>query len=197
VVEGALAAGAPPGEVLTGVLAPSLRSIGDRWAAGELSIADEHRASAVATRLIARLGPRFSGPGRRRGTVVLGSVAGDRHHLPTAILADLLRGARLDVVDLGADTPAESFVEAASAVDRLVAVGVCVTAPEVLRAVPPTVRAVRAAGIVAPVVVGGGAVGDADTARSLGSDHWAQGADEVVELFVRLSIPTEATGPIG
>ncbi len=94
------------------VAVPSLRSIGQRWADGELTIADEHRASAVALRLIARMGPRFARPGRRRGVVVLGSVAGDRHSLPTAIMSDLLRGAGLEVVDLGADCPAESFADA-------------------------------------------------------------------------------------
>jgi excisionase family DNA binding protein len=193
VVEAALGSGAEPSEVLTELLAPSLRSIGQRWADGELTIADEHRASAVAQRLIARMGPRFARPGRRRGVVVLGSVAGDRHSLPTAILGDLLRGAGLEVVDLGADCPTESFVDAVHRADTPAAVGICVTAPEALDAVPGVVEGLRDGGVRCPVVVGGGAVADGDVARRLGADCWAGPIDEVVELFVSLAgVPAAA-----
>jgi excisionase family DNA binding protein len=186
-VESALAAGVAPQDVLTHDLVPALREIGEQWAAGNLSIAEEHRASTVATRLVARLGPALGGPGRRRGTIVVGSVAGDHHALPTAILGDLLRGARFEVVDLGADTPTESFVEAATGADRLVAVALSVTAPAALGAVPPAVEAVRAALPDVPVLVGGGAVADADAATALGSDAWAAGPADVVVLFESLA----------
>lgn len=186
-VEDARRSGAEPGEVLTAMLAPALRSIGRRWADGELAIADEHRASAVAQRLISRLGPQFLRPGRRKGTVVLGSVAGDHHTLPTAMMGDLLRGAGLDVVDMGADTPAESFVDTAGHVDRCVAVGLCVTAPEALESVRPTVTALHVAVPGCPVVVGGGAVASGEHARRLGADEWAGTPDEVVSLFVELA----------
>ena len=186
-VESALESGTTPQDVLTTVLTPALRDIGETWAAGNLSIAEEHRASAVAMRLVARLGPRFGSPGRRRGTILLGSTAADRHSLPTAILGDLLRGARFDVIDLGADTPARSFVEAATTADRLVAVAVSVTAAEALVNVPGAVAAIRAAVPDVPVLVGGGAVPDEPTARGLGSDGWAAGPAEVIELFESLA----------
>ena len=67
VLDAAMAAGADPDEVLLDLLSPSMASIGTRWADGEISIAEEHRASAVALRLIARLGPRFARPGRIAG----------------------------------------------------------------------------------------------------------------------------------
>ena len=55
-------------EVHLDLLAGSLRTIGERWASGELSVADEHRASTVASRIIGRLGPLFAQRGRKRGT---------------------------------------------------------------------------------------------------------------------------------
>lgn len=187
VVDAALASGADPADVLTDMVAPALRSIGQRWADGELTIADEHRASAVAQRIIARMGPRFARPGRRRGTVVLGSVAGDRHSLPTAILGDLLRGAGLEVVDLGADCPAETFLDAVRWADDPAAVGICVTAPEAVEAVPAVIASLREHGVHCPVVVGGGAIVDGDLAVRLGADHWAGPVDEVIALFVSLA----------
>lgn len=187
VVESAQSSGATPSEVLTEMLAPALRSIGQRWADGELAIADEHRASAVSQRLISRLGPRLSRPGRRRGRVVLGSVAGDHHTLPTAIMSDLLRGAGLEVLDLGADCPAESFVDTVAAGEPPAAVGLCVTAPEALDSVPAATAALRRGAPGCPVVVGGGAVTSAEHAARLGADHWAGHPDEVVELFLGLA----------
>lgn len=187
VLDSAMAAGADPDEVLLELLSPAMSSIGTRWADGEISIAEEHRASAVAQRLIARLGPRFSRPGRKRGTVVIGSVAGDRHSLPTAMMADLLRGAGLEVVDLGADTPADSFVMAAGDADRLVAVALCVTSSGLDDAVAEASSAIKAAGIEVPVVVGGGAMTDPARARALGADQWAGDSRTAVELFTDLA----------
>ena len=187
VVDAAMTAGASPEAVLTELLAPALRRVGERWADGALEIADEHRASAVANRLVARLGPHFVRPGRRRGTVVLGSVAGDRHSLPTAIMGDLLRGAGFEVLDLGADTPVESFVSTAAGVDRLVAVGMCVSDPDLLDAVRVQAAQVRAALPGAALLVGGSVVDSAELAASLGSDGWAGSPDGVVELFASIA----------
>jgi excisionase family DNA binding protein len=172
VVEDSLTAGASPAEVHLALLAPSLVSIGTRWERGRLSVADEHRATAVAQRLVGRLGPRFARRGRKRGTVVLGAVAGETHAIPGAILADLLRGLGFEVVDLGADTPAESFVEAARHANRLVAVlvGAITTGQE--RVIKRTVAALHEAEIGAPVLVGGPGITDEAHARSLGADGW-------------------------
>ena len=168
IVEDALAAGTEPATVHLRLLAPALSEIGDRWARGELRVADEHRASVVAGRLIGRLGPQLRTRGARRGTVVVGAVTGDMHALPTAIAADLLRGARFEVVDLGADVPVESFVQAAAEADRLLAVVVSVASlpdPERLAAI---CTAINAAADVA-VLIGGPAC-DAATAEAAGAD---------------------------
>ncbi len=176
IVEGAMASGMEPAEVYDELLTPAMRDIGDGWLAGNLSVADEHRASAVAQRVVGRLGPRFARRGRKRGTVVIGTPAGDLHSLPCSILADLLRGAGFDVADMGADTPAESFVETAVGADRLVAVLVGASAPHPDVAVRATVAALHQAGVGVPVIVGGGAISDAEHALRLGADGWS-GAD--------------------
>jgi methanogenic corrinoid protein MtbC1 len=173
VVEAALTSGMEPADVHLELLVPALRSIGDGWEAGRLSVADEHRASAVAARLIGRLGPRFARRGRKRGSVLVGAPANEEHALPSAILSDLLRGAGFEVIDLGADTPAESFAETARAANRLVAVLIAVTGSGHDRALRTTVSAVRAAGVTAPILVGGAAIADEAHALRLGADGWS------------------------
>lgn len=186
VIEAALAAGAELDEVYLDVLAPAMASIGARWERGEIDISLEHRASGIATRLIGRLGPRFVRRGRSRGVVLLGAPSGERHALPVAMLADLVRHAGWEVFDLGADTPAASFAHAADATEDLVAVGVSVVTPASLDAAAEVFAALRS--VVDPtvvLVVGGGAVRDEEHAHRLGADALATDAAALVALLDR------------
>ena len=73
-------------------------------------------------------------------------------------MSDLLRDLRFTVVDLGADTPPESFARAARDAHRLHAVCLGASAPDLDEAISATIGAVKAAGVTVPVLVGGGAV---------------------------------------
>jgi len=192
-VDAALASGADPTGVHLDLLCPALHAIGERWEGGLLSVADEHRASVVAQRVVGRLGPLFSRPGRSRGSVIVGAAPGERHALPGAILADELRGAGFDVVDLGADTPAESFVAAAADAPRLTAVLVGATTPRD-RAVRRVVAAVR--GVTdAAVLAGGAGLPDEDAALALGADGWSGLDARYAVEKVRGRPATPAAGP--
>jgi len=185
IIEDALTAGVDPEELYLEVLAPAMARIGDDWAAGRVSVAQEHRASVVMLRLIGRLGPRFSRRGRKRGTVVLGAPPGDHHSVPVALAADLLRGAGFAVVDLGADTPAVSFVDAGRSADRLIGVGISATRSDNAEGIAAAVTAVRN-DLGCPIVVGGQGV-DAAAALALGADEVTSSAAELIEVFGRLA----------
>ncbi len=150
-----------------------------------MSVAEEHQASAVALRLIGRLGPLFRRPGRTKGTVVVGAPAGDHHSVPSALFADLLRQRNLDVVDLGGDTPAQSFVDTASSADRLVAVGLCITTPDNVVNVRDAVTALHGA-VAVPVVLGGSAA-DAGALATTGADEVTESAEHAVARFEQLA----------
>lgn len=188
VIESAMAGGSSVSDVYTEVLAPALHSIGDRWAAGEIDVAIEHRASGITSRLIGRLGSRCVRRGRPRGSIVLGSPAGERHSLVVAMLADLLRLEGWDVSDLGADTPASSFLLTAESLDDLVAVGISVTNAESLPAAAETCALLRSSDeVTAPVVLGGQAVEGEAHARALGAHGYAADAASMVRLLAELS----------
>jgi excisionase family DNA binding protein len=187
-VEAALASSLAPGDVYRDLLVPALRDIGDGWAAGRFTVADEHGATTVAHRIIGRLGPRFAHRGRKRGAVVLGAAPGDEHALPCAIVADLLRDARFEAIDLGADVPAWSFLDAGRRATRLVAVMIGASVPRRDRAIRTSIRTLREGGIEVPVLVGGAAIDDETHARRLGADGWsgrdAESAIAAVEACV-------------
>ena len=171
-IEGRLGGGLDPTGVVTTLLAPALRSIGERWAAGDVSVADEHRATAVAQRIIGRLGLQFGRPGRSRGTVVVAAPAGDLHTLPVAMVADLLRWRGFDVFELGANTPVDALAEVADKADRLVAVGIASTTLGLDAEVRRSLEELRATGRGATTLLGGSAIRSAAHARTLGADIW-------------------------
>ena len=103
-----LAAGTPIVGLCDQVVAPALHRVGLAWAAGQLSIAEEHRATAICARLIA---PRARQPqGRPRGVAVTTTPPGEHHALPSLMAAACLREDRWQVHDLGADLPTDELV---------------------------------------------------------------------------------------
>jgi excisionase family DNA binding protein len=174
--------------VLTEMVVPALRSIGERWASGEVSVAEEHRATAVAQRVIGHLGMQFGRRGKDRGTVALAAPSGDLHVLPVAIAADLLRWRGFDVVELGGNAPPAAIGDAIAEEPRLLAVGIVSTVSGHDNEVALSAASVRAAVPGIPVFIGGGAVLSEARARAMGADVWSgpgpNAAAETVERIV-------------
>ncbi len=181
-----MSAGVAPTALYLDVMAPAMAAIGEGWAAGEVSVAEEHRASVVMLRLIGRLGPRFTRPGVTRGSIVLGAAPNDHHGVPVALAADLLRNEGFTVVDLGADCPAESFVDAAHDTQRLVAIGINATSPDNDDAIAATIASIKEA-IDCPVVLGGNGIASADAGLRLGADRVTTSAEEAIAAFSDLA----------
>lgn len=171
VVEAAMSSGLDPAAIYVRLLAPALRDIGEGWAQGTIGIADEHRASAAAARLVGRLGPRFIHRGRPRGRLVIGTPPGEHHGLAVSMAADHLRGAGWEVIELGCDLPVADFVRGVTEAGSVSAIAVSITTAPAVRAAHDLIRALRFAEL-GPIVVGGGAV-NPEAALRLGADAWA------------------------
>ena len=191
VVESALAAGSTPARAYTEVISPALVNIGERWAAGELDISVEHRATGIVQRIIGRLGPQFVRRGRSRGSVVIGAPSGERHGLVVSMLSDLVRAAGWEVSDIGADSPASSFVSAARETAS-VAVVVSVTHADSLESCRDTVLAIRDAEPDLPVIVGGRGIASRAVAASVGADHHSAGLDDLLDLLDEVAASTRS-----
>ena len=193
VVEAALAAGMEPATVYTELVTPAMRSIGSEWHAGNLDIATEHRATGIVTRILARLSPLMARRGRTRGTVLVGGISGEHHSLPVTMVADLVRPAGYDVMDLGADLPVESLVVAAREAQRLIAIGLSVTTGGRDQATRDAVAAIHASLPGVPVIIGGGAITGPEHASSIGADYYAVNPPAVVALLEEIT----GSGPGG
>lgn len=188
VLEAALASDRTPSEVLLQLLAPALESIGERWSGGELTVADEHLASAVAIRLISRIGARFGHRGPKRGSVVLTTPPAERHSAPVAIAADLLRWAGFNVIELGADTPADALAQTLTGVPDLLAVAMACTTQDSTASARMVISHLRTALPDTTVLLGGAAVADTDQALRLGADGYTgRRGDDLVRAVEELA----------
>ncbi len=186
-IERALAAGHDPAYCFLDMIAAALSEIGARSAAGEFGPSTWASSVVIAERLVARLGARFRRPGRRRGTIVLGAPTGEQHQIPISILADLIRLAGFDVIELGADASPETFADAAGRAPQLRAVGIGVTTVQQLEAARAAITKVRAVAPDTPILVGGQAVRNEDVARLLDADEWAADARSAVAIIEQLT----------
>lgn len=188
----ALASGAGPEEAYIDLLGGALTSIGRKWAIGELSIADEHMATATALRVIARLGAKLAAKGKTRGTILLAVVPTDTHALPTAMMHDLLRIHRFDALDLGADTPAESISHTAVGIVDLLAVGLAATRIDNEHNIRQTLHHLSETTTV-PVVLGGGAIRSVEHANTLGPCIASTSPRHALELFDTIAVASRGS----
>lgn len=107
------------------VIAPALRRIGDEWADGQVSIAEEHRAAAICERLIAAQAHQPAG--RPRGTAVVATPPGERHGLPALMAAACLREDHWIVHHLGPDLPLAEALDLAGSTQASLVVFSCTT----------------------------------------------------------------------
>jgi methanogenic corrinoid protein MtbC1 len=100
--------------LIEAVFLPYLRDVGERWALGRTSVAEEHFASQVLKGRLSALSRTVVDV--RTGEAVLACPPGEWHDLPLVMLAALLRQQGWSTTLLGADTPIPSVLEAAAAV---------------------------------------------------------------------------------
>ena len=173
-------------EVYLDLLTPALRSVGDRWESGEITVADEHVASAITLRLIGRLGPavRAEGPQARHRR---GGRAGRRDPQPARSPCSRTSsgGGASGCWTSAATCPPTRWRRSWPGPDNLLAVclGCTTTGNEALDRRGHRRRASRHG---RRVLVGGQAIADPAMARSLGADDGGMSTDEALDLIEHL-----------
>lgn len=186
VVEAAMASGATPESVYADIISPAMTEIGERWERGELEVEDEHLASAVAGRLIGKLGPRFARRGRSKGVVVAATPPGERHGFGVAMISDVMRGRGFEVLELGPDLPVDCLIRALGRIEDLRAVCFSVISTDHLEACREAVGAVKEGFPGLVVIVGGRAFTDELQALGLGADGFSLEAVGAADLLTTL-----------
>lgn len=184
IVEAELDAGKAPSEIADELITSAMQEVGRRWQLDEISVADEHLATATTRKVLADLyrRRRFEEPGR--GRVLLACVEGCRHSLGLEMVGDSFEEEGWEVRQLGADVPVEHLVEHASSWSPDV-VCLSISMPQQLPAARQTIEGLQEATSQAVWILIGGRIANQlpGLHHVLGADGWAstaQGAlDEV------------------
>jgi len=153
------------------VFQPALQEVGHRWAVGQLTVADEHLATAVTHQLLDEVAPQMRTVPWGGRLAVVTSTPDELHALGVRMVADFLEADGWEVLQLGAATPAEDLV---ALVEREAPdmVALSTTTPRSLPGIADVLRQLRSAHPRPLIVVGGQfwTAEAAQTARDLGAD---------------------------
>jgi methanogenic corrinoid protein MtbC1 len=184
------AANLPFDRLLTDVLLPFLAQVGDRWAAGELTVAHEHFASQLIRRRLSGLTMTWgvgAGP-----IAVLACAPGEFHDIALLGFGLLLGRAGWRVRYLGPDTPLPSLASAC----RIIDADLVVVAASRSRVLSAYAGGLRLLAQNHPLALGGRGV-TAELARDIGADvlnaDLTQATAQALDLARRADRPLPQT----
>ncbi len=152
------------------IVSPVLAEVGALWLRGEASVAEEHLATSLISRVLARMAARVPPPPAGAPRLLLACLAGEFHDLGLRIAAEVAREAGWEAECLGGNVPRGCLVGfVAQRAPTAVALSLTLPAhiPEAARAI----EEIRAAAPGVKLLVGGGAFrAEPELARLTGAD---------------------------
>ncbi len=195
--EQALSEGLAPMDILEDGLIRGMRVVGEDFRHNRIFVPEVLLAARAMKAGMAVLKPllvsRPSINAADAKVIVLGTVKGDLHDIGKNLVGMMAEGAGFTIVDLGTDTSAERFIEAAKKHNaELIGMSALLTTTMIyMRTV---VQAFRDAGLGHIKICIGGAPTSADYARQIGADGYAADAATAVQLFKDLLGIADRTG---
>jgi 5-methyltetrahydrofolate--homocysteine methyltransferase len=183
IVEGRLSAGEDPLKILDDARR-AVEIVGKRFADSEYFIPDLVYAGEILKAITEKVKPKMSKGAevKRRGKVIVGTVAGDIHDIGKDIVVFMLDVNGFEVLDLGIDVPAQKFVDAVKNTGSQV-VGLSGFLTLAFQSMKDTVEAIKKAGLreKVKIMIGGGQMDDQVRAFA-GADAYGRDAMEAVKL---------------
>lgn len=109
----------PPSQLVSGVLQPLLREVGDRWHRGEFAISQERLVSTVVRRHVGLMLDAYD-RSARRAPIVFATLPGERHELGLLTSALMCASRGFKTHYLGPDLPPGEIARFAREVDAAV-----------------------------------------------------------------------------
>ena len=110
-IDRAVEGGTPLPTIYLDVLQPALEAVGETWEGGEITVAHEHRATAITQGILGALAPRMRIPPTSGRLAVVACTQGELHALGAQMLGDFLEAGGWEVLQLGASVPAGALAE--------------------------------------------------------------------------------------
>lgn len=171
----------PSDEIIRDGLSAAMTETGSDWAAGKIylpQVMAGAEAMQAAFRVLKRILPNAAQ--NKKGTLVLGTVAGDIHDLGKNIVSALMENSGYEVIDLGKDVDAETFVRTVKE-HHAELVGLCSLMTTTLPEMEKTIRCLREEAPETAVLVGG-AVVTQDYAEKIGTPYYCKDGIETIRI---------------
>ena len=186
-VQKALGEGSSPQDIIDQGLIAGMNVVGVRFKNDEMFIPEVLVSAKTMHNGMDILRPLLTKEGTKKvKTVVLGTVKGDLHDIGKNLVGMMFQGAGFEVIDIGVDQRAESFIEAAqrSGAD---AVAISALLTTTMKEMGVVVEALKQTGNNNQVkIIVGGAPVTAEFAVSIGADGYAPDAGSAVEKLQEL-----------
>ncbi|MGC8640759.1 MAG: corrinoid protein [Isosphaeraceae bacterium] len=183
VTRDAIAENIDPLELISGTMVPAMDEVGKRYEEEEYFVPELLLSARAMKGSLELLRPLLVERGAKpTGTVAIGTVKGDLHDIGKNLVASLLEGGGFEVIDLGADVPAEKFIDA---IRERGAQIVCLSAllTVTMPSMKSTIEALKQAGLRDQVkVLVGGAPVTQQYADDIGADGYGESASSAVAL---------------
>ena len=186
-VQQAIDEGCEPSKILNEGLLAGMSVIGEKFKNNEVYVPEVLVAARAMNQGLSILKPHLMSSGVQAvGKVCIGTVQGDLHDIGKNIVKMMMEGKGLEVIDLGTDVPAETFVQTAKEQGCQV---ICCSAllTTTMDVMADVVKAAEAAGIrdQVKIMVGGAPINE-EFCKAIGADCYtvdaASASDAAVEL---------------
>ncbi len=190
-----LARGWQPYDVLTKALVEGMRIVGNDFRDGILFVPEVLMAANAMKAGMSILRPLLVATGAPRvGKMVIGTVKGDIHDIGKNLVCMMMEGAGFEVVDLGINTPVETFLSALEQ-HRPDIIGMSALLTTTMPYMKTVIDALKSKGIRHDyIVLVGGAPVNEQFAESIGADAYCRDAAVTVETAKRLLLQGRGAG---
>ena len=181
----ALESGMMPQDIVETGLVPGMSIVGEKFKRNEAFVPEMLIAARAMKESMALLEPLLVKAGiKPKFVCVIGTVQGDLHDIGKNLVAMMLKGANLGVVDLGTNVSPEKFVEAAKTNNADI---ICLSAllTTTMPSMKQTVDAAKKAGVKSKVIIGGAPITQ-QYCDEIGADGYSPDAASAVDLVTKL-----------
>ncbi len=181
-VEIAVNLGISANELLNKTLIPAMSEVGDLFEKGEYFVPEMLVSARAMKAGLSILKPLLMESKKiSQGKVAIGTVKGDLHDIGKNLVAIMMEGTGLEIIDLGVDVPAEKFIEVIEKehVDMIAMSALLTTT---MLNIETTIKMIKERGLRDQIkIIVGGAPITRDYAQKIGADGFAEDANQAAK----------------
>ena len=170
-------------EILQNGILKGMETVGVKFKNEELYLPEVMVTAKIVKESIAILKPYLaSGDASSKGKICIGTVEGDNHDIGKNIVKIMLESKGFEVIDLGTNVPAESFINTALENDcKIIALSALLTTT--MPKMKEVIEKAKEKNCTAKIMVGGAPVTE-EFSKEIGADAYAKDAAEAAEKAV-------------